>query len=319
MALVSGPEPARRGAPGRGAGAPGRRSSGSTPTRCGRPPASRSAACRRSATPARSPTFVDEDLLGSTTCGPRRARRATCSAWRRPTSCGSPAAWWRRCARLSAGDGRPAGRSGRAAGGHNYDPLRMAETPRNRPDGPARPDDGYAPSALPSTGARVLAFVAILVGGLCGGLIGWAFVDLQCTGDCGVVAGAGRAGRRGHRRRRGGRRRRPRPAGHGRVAHDPARRGRASPTDLAGRRSAEAQPAEALGVRHARLGRPSRPCGPAPARPPARGRRPAGSRGRRPPRPWRRRRPPCRPRRRARACPTAAPRRPGGRGPASGK
>jgi hypothetical protein len=47
----------------------------------------------------------------------------------------------------------------------------------------------YAPTALPSTGARVLAFVAILVGGLCGGLIGYAFVDLQCTGDCGLLAG----------------------------------------------------------------------------------------------------------------------------------
>src|SRR5262245_66632267 len=50
------------------------------------------------------------------------------------------------------------------------------------------PDD-HAPSALPCQGARVLAFVSILLGGLCGGLIGWALVDLQCTGDCGVVAG----------------------------------------------------------------------------------------------------------------------------------
>ena len=50
------------------------------------------------------------------------------------------------------------------------------------------PDD-YAPSALPSQGARVLAFVSILLGGLCGGLIGWALVDLQCTGDCGLLAG----------------------------------------------------------------------------------------------------------------------------------
>ena len=50
------------------------------------------------------------------------------------------------------------------------------------------PDD-YAPSALPSQGARVLAFASILLGGLCGGLIGWALVDIQCTGDCGVVAG----------------------------------------------------------------------------------------------------------------------------------
>src|SRR5690606_21015969 len=48
---------------------------------------------------------------------------------------------------------------------------------------------------LPSTGARVLAFVSILVGGLCGGLIGWSLVDLQCDGDCGVAAGlAGLAG-----------------------------------------------------------------------------------------------------------------------------
>jgi hypothetical protein len=52
---------------------------------------------------------------------------------------------------------------------------------------PEQPD--YAPTALPSTGARVLAFVAILFGGLCGGLIGYAFIDLQCTGDCGLLAG----------------------------------------------------------------------------------------------------------------------------------
>ena len=44
----------------------------------------------------------------------------------------------------------------------------------------ARP---YSPTALPPVGARVLAFVAIIVGGLCGGLIGWSFVDLQCDGE----------------------------------------------------------------------------------------------------------------------------------------
>jgi hypothetical protein len=53
---------------------------------------------------------------------------------------------------------------------------------------PESPD--YAPTSLPSTGARVLAFVAILVGGLCGGLIGYGFTDLQCTGDCTVLAGS---------------------------------------------------------------------------------------------------------------------------------
>ena len=39
-------------------------------------------------------------------------------------------------------------------------------------DGRTPSPDDYAPSALPSTAARVLAFVSILVGGLCGGLIG---------------------------------------------------------------------------------------------------------------------------------------------------
>jgi hypothetical protein len=51
--------------------------------------------------------------------------------------------------------------------------------------------DGYGPSALPPVGARVLGFVAILLAGLCGGVIGYAFVDLQCTGDCGVLTGLG--------------------------------------------------------------------------------------------------------------------------------
>ncbi len=53
---------------------------------------------------------------------------------------------------------------------------------------PESPD--YTPTSLPSTGARLLAFVAILVGGLCGGLIGFGFTDLQCTGDCTVLSGS---------------------------------------------------------------------------------------------------------------------------------
>jgi predicted lipid-binding transport protein (Tim44 family) len=60
-------------------------------------------------------------------------------------------------------------------------------TPPASPTTPSGAD--YAPTALPSTGARVLAFVSILVGGLCGGLIGWSLVDIQCEGDCGVQAG----------------------------------------------------------------------------------------------------------------------------------
>jgi hypothetical protein len=52
----------------------------------------------------------------------------------------------------------------------------------------ARP---YSPTALPSVTARLLAFIAILVGGLCGGLIGWSVMDLQCGGpNTTVVIGA---------------------------------------------------------------------------------------------------------------------------------
>jgi hypothetical protein len=41
-------------------------------------------------------------------------------------------------------------------------------------------------SALPSPGARILAFAAILLAGLCGGLIGYGFVDLSISGDAGA-------------------------------------------------------------------------------------------------------------------------------------
>jgi hypothetical protein len=48
-----------------------------------------------------------------------------------------------------------------------------------------------SPSSLPSVGARALAFAAILVAGACGGLIGYAFVRVQCEGDCGLPNGLG--------------------------------------------------------------------------------------------------------------------------------
>ena len=58
------------------------------------------------------------------------------------------------------------------------------------------PDDREAArrtpiSAAPSALARALALAAIIVGGVCGGLIGYAFVDLQCTGDCSTPNGIG--------------------------------------------------------------------------------------------------------------------------------
>lgn len=53
-------------------------------------------------------------------------------------------------------------------------------------------DPGDRPlSALPSPLARAVAFVGILLGGLAGGLIGFALVDLQCSGDCGTATGFG--------------------------------------------------------------------------------------------------------------------------------
>ena len=54
----------------------------------------------------------------------------------------------------------------------------------------ARPRNGRL-SALPSVRARSLAFLAILVAGICGAIIGWAFVDISCDGDCDTAKGAG--------------------------------------------------------------------------------------------------------------------------------
>jgi len=53
------------------------------------------------------------------------------------------------------------------------------------------PADNRPLSALPSPAARALAFAAILLAGLFGGMIGWAFVELQCTGDCAVPSAIG--------------------------------------------------------------------------------------------------------------------------------
>ncbi len=46
-------------------------------------------------------------------------------------------------------------------------------------------------SALPSPLARAVAFVAVLVAGAAGGLIGYALVDIQCSGNCAVPNGIG--------------------------------------------------------------------------------------------------------------------------------
>lgn len=46
----------------------------------------------------------------------------------------------------------------------------------------------YTPTALPPVGARLAAFLAIIVGGICGGLITFAIADLQCGSDDGRAA-----------------------------------------------------------------------------------------------------------------------------------
>ena len=46
-------------------------------------------------------------------------------------------------------------------------------------------------SAIPSRTARGLAFAAILVGGLCGALIGSSFVRIQCDDSCTTASGLG--------------------------------------------------------------------------------------------------------------------------------
>lgn len=43
-------------------------------------------------------------------------------------------------------------------------------------------------SALPPLAARILAFAAVLVAGLCGGLIGYGVVDLSCQHSCTLAA-----------------------------------------------------------------------------------------------------------------------------------
>jgi len=46
-------------------------------------------------------------------------------------------------------------------------------------------------SAVPSVGARVVAFVSILVSGACGALIGYALVDIQSEGASSTAKAVG--------------------------------------------------------------------------------------------------------------------------------
>ncbi len=70
-------------------------------------------------------------------------------------------------------------------------PLSSPDAVSPAPESPRAP----IKSALPSTGARLAAFAAIVISGICGGLIGWKVADLSISGDPGIIAGlAGLAG-----------------------------------------------------------------------------------------------------------------------------
>jgi hypothetical protein len=53
------------------------------------------------------------------------------------------------------------------------------------------PDDGPLESAVPPATARILAFGAIVLAGICGGLIGWKFTALQVDDDGSMLPGIG--------------------------------------------------------------------------------------------------------------------------------
>lgn len=53
----------------------------------------------------------------------------------------------------------------------------------------SRPASPGPATGAPPLGARIVAFSAILIAGLCGGLIGFGFAKLQCEGACGLQKG----------------------------------------------------------------------------------------------------------------------------------
>jgi len=59
------------------------------------------------------------------------------------------------------------------------------------PDPEDRSSLPVGPTALPPPMARAVAFVTIVVAGICGLLIGASLVRIQCDGDCGTPIGLG--------------------------------------------------------------------------------------------------------------------------------
>jgi hypothetical protein len=69
--------------------------------------------------------------------------------------------------------------------------MAIGRAPQAAPYDVAVADPEAPLSALPPPRARVAAFVAILLGGLAGGLIGYTLVKLQCHGTCATQRGLG--------------------------------------------------------------------------------------------------------------------------------
>ena len=70
-------------------------------------------------------------------------------------------------------------------------PLARSAAGDLEPFDPADLPVASIPTAVPSRPVRALAFASIVIAGLCGGLIGYAFTDLQCTEGCSTLAGGG--------------------------------------------------------------------------------------------------------------------------------
>jgi len=51
------------------------------------------------------------------------------------------------------------------------------------------PSGTVPPDSSPSLRARILSFAAVIVAGVCGGLTGFAVMDVSCRGDCEITAG----------------------------------------------------------------------------------------------------------------------------------
>jgi hypothetical protein len=71
-------------------------------------------------------------------------------------------------------------------GGRGPGPGRTLGSIRPVPDRPAGPPPE---SAAPPPAARIAAFAAIVLAGVCGGLIGYAVTDRGCDGGCQTAAG----------------------------------------------------------------------------------------------------------------------------------